>query len=47
MTQMLHLSPTYNAFDRKRQLAELDYVVTSEAAARSLAENYAGLPLDA
>src|SRR5205823_4339068 len=21
MTQMLHLSPTYNAFDRKRQLA--------------------------
>jgi p-hydroxybenzoate 3-monooxygenase len=47
MTQMLHLSPTYNAFDRKRQLAELDYVVTSEAAARSLAENYAGLPLEA
>jgi p-hydroxybenzoate 3-monooxygenase len=46
MTQMLHLSPTHNAFDRKRQLAELDYVVTSEAAARSLAENYAGLPLD-
>jgi p-hydroxybenzoate 3-monooxygenase len=46
MTQMLHLSPTYNAFDRKRQLAELDYVVTSEAAARSLAENYAGLPLE-
>jgi p-hydroxybenzoate 3-monooxygenase len=47
MTQMLHLSPTYNAFDRKRQLAELDYVATSEAAARSLAENYAGLPLEA
>ena len=47
MTQMLHLSPTHNAFDRKRQLAELDYVVTSEAAARSLAENYAGLPLEA
>jgi p-hydroxybenzoate 3-monooxygenase len=46
MTQMLHLSPTHNAFDRKRQLAELDYVVTSEAAARSLAENYAGLPLE-
>ena len=46
MTQMLHLHPTHNAFDRKRQLAELDYVVTSEAAARSLAENYAGLPLE-
>jgi p-hydroxybenzoate 3-monooxygenase len=46
MTQMLHLNPTHNAFDRKRQLAELDYVVTSEAAARSMAENYAGLPLE-
>jgi p-hydroxybenzoate 3-monooxygenase len=46
MTQMLHLSPTHNAFDRKRQLAELDYVATSEAAARSLAENYAGLPME-
>jgi len=46
MTQMLHVDPTHNAFDRKRQLAELDYVVSSEAAARSLAENYAGLPLE-
>jgi p-hydroxybenzoate 3-monooxygenase len=45
MTQMLHLDPTFNDFDRKRQLAELDYVTSSEAAARSLAENYAGLPL--
>jgi p-hydroxybenzoate 3-monooxygenase len=47
MTQMFHLHPTHNAFDRKRQLAELDYVVTSEAAARSLAENYVGLPVEA
>src|SRR5262249_38800014 len=47
MTQMLHLHPTHNAFDRKRQLAELDYVVSSEAAARSLAENYVGLPVEA
>jgi p-hydroxybenzoate 3-monooxygenase len=46
MTQMLHVDPTHNAFDCKRQLAELDYVVSSEAAARSLAENYAGLPLE-
>src|SRR5215831_1085072 len=43
MTQMLHLHPTHNAFDRKRQLAELDYVVSSPAASRSLAENYVGL----
>jgi p-hydroxybenzoate 3-monooxygenase len=46
MTQMLHLHPTHNAFDRKRQLAELAYVVSSEAAARSLAENYVGLPVE-
>src|SRR5262245_29811991 len=46
MTQMLHLHPTHNAFDRKRQLAELDYVVSSEAAACSLAENYVGLPVE-
>jgi p-hydroxybenzoate 3-monooxygenase len=47
MTQMFHLHPDDNAFDRKRQLAELDYVVSSEAAARSLAENYVGLPVEA
>jgi p-hydroxybenzoate 3-monooxygenase len=47
MTQLFHLDPGHNAFDRKRQLAELDYVVSSEAAARSLAENYTGLPVEA
>jgi p-hydroxybenzoate 3-monooxygenase len=46
MTQMLHIGPRHNAFDQKRQLAELDYVTSSEAAARSLAENYVGLPLE-
>jgi p-hydroxybenzoate 3-monooxygenase len=48
MTQMLHRVPggEYAAFDMKRQLAELDYVATSRAASVSLAENYAGLPID-
>jgi p-hydroxybenzoate 3-monooxygenase len=46
MTQIFHLDPTHNAFDRKRQLGELDYVVNSEAAALSLAENYVGLPVE-
>jgi p-hydroxybenzoate 3-monooxygenase len=46
MTQMLHIGPRHNAIDQKRQLAELDYVTSSEAAARSLAENYVGLPLE-
>ncbi len=43
MTTMLHHD---NAFDYRRQLGELDSVVSSEAAARTLAENYAGLPFD-
>ena len=47
MTQLFHLDPSHNPFDRKRQLAELDYVTSSEAAARSLAENYVGLPVEA
>jgi p-hydroxybenzoate 3-monooxygenase len=47
MTQFFHLDPSHNAFDRKRQLAELDYVTSSEAAGRSLAENYVGLPVEA
>ncbi len=46
MTQLFHLDPSHNAFDRKRQFAELDYVTSSEAAARSLAENYVGLPVE-
>jgi p-hydroxybenzoate 3-monooxygenase len=47
MTQLFHLDPSHNAFDRKRQMAELDYVTSSPAAARSLAENYVGLPVEA
>ena len=46
MTSMLHRFADDNAFDRRRQLAELDYVTSSRAASQSLAENYVGLPLD-
>ncbi|MCW5685161.1 MAG: 4-hydroxybenzoate 3-monooxygenase [Pseudolabrys sp.] len=46
MTSLLHHFPHENAFDRRRQVAELDYVATSRAAAMTLAENYAGLPID-
>jgi p-hydroxybenzoate 3-monooxygenase len=46
MTSMLHLFDTDNAFDRRRQLGELDYVTGSRAAAQSLAENYVGLPFE-
>ena len=46
MTTMLHLNPQDGAFDRKRQIAELDYVTSSKAASTALAENYVGLPID-
>jgi p-hydroxybenzoate 3-monooxygenase len=45
MTSMLHRFPDGSPFDYKRQLAELDYVTSSRAAAQTLAENYVGLPI--
>jgi p-hydroxybenzoate 3-monooxygenase len=44
MTSMLHRFEHHSEFDRRVQLAELDYVSSSHAAATSLAENYVGLP---
>jgi p-hydroxybenzoate 3-monooxygenase len=44
MTSMLHRAPGESAFDRQRQLAELDYVTGSRAASTALAEHYTGLP---
>ena len=46
MTTMLHRSSTDTAFDRRRQLADLEYLVSSRAAMTSLAENYVGMPFD-
>ena len=46
MTTMLHRFDTDNAFDQRRQVAELDYLTGSRAAMTSLAENYVGLPWD-
>jgi p-hydroxybenzoate 3-monooxygenase len=46
MTSMLHRSDSDNLFDHRRQLAELEYLVSSRAAATSLAESYAGAPFD-
>ncbi|HTX11501.1 MAG TPA: 4-hydroxybenzoate 3-monooxygenase [Solirubrobacteraceae bacterium] len=45
MTQMLH-DLGGGPFQRRLQLARLEYVDRSEAAARSLAENYVGLPAE-
>jgi p-hydroxybenzoate 3-monooxygenase len=46
MTSMLHRFPDENPFDQRRQLAELDYVTSSRAAAQALAENYVGLAME-
>ncbi len=46
MTSMLHLNPDDGPSDRRRQWAELDYVTSSEAASKSLAENYVGLSIE-
>ncbi len=50
MTSMLHRfpgdTPGDSAFDHRRQIAELDYLCTSRAAAQSLAENYVGLDVN-
>jgi p-hydroxybenzoate 3-monooxygenase len=47
MTSMLHRFADDNPFDRRRQVAELDYVTSSRAASQALAENYTGLPMEA
>ena len=44
MTTMLHRLD-HGDFDRRVQLAELDYVTGSRTASTALAENYVGLPL--
>jgi p-hydroxybenzoate 3-monooxygenase len=45
MTSMLHRPPGDDPFDLRLQLSQLGYVVTSRAAAASLAENYVGFEL--
>jgi len=46
MTQLLHQFPDQGSFNAKMQRAELDYLFTSAAAQKVLAENYVGLPLE-
>jgi len=45
MTSMLHRLGD-DPFDLQIQLSQLRYLVSSEAAARTLAENYVGLPVN-
>src|ERR1700677_3519067 len=45
MTSLLHRIPGNDQFEERRQLADLDYLTSSLAAAQSFAENYVGLPM--
>ncbi len=45
LTTLMHRFPSTDAFDRRMQQAELDYIASSVAARTSIAENYVGLPL--
>ena len=45
LTMLMHRFPQDGPFDRRVQLAELDYIASSEAAQRVIAENYVGLPV--
>jgi p-hydroxybenzoate 3-monooxygenase len=46
VTQLMHRSDEDNEFDRRRQLAELDYLGSSRSAEMTFAENYVGLPIE-
>lgn len=45
LTKLMHRFPEDGAFERRMQVAELDYIDSSVAAQTTLAENYVGLPL--
>lgn len=45
MTSILHRFPEHSEFDRRIQLAELEYLVGSKAAQSAFTENYVGLAL--
>ena len=46
MTLLLHPDSSASPFDARRQIAELEYLTHSAAAAASFAENYVGRPLE-
>ena len=45
MTSLMHRFPENGAFGHKMQVAEMEYLFSSQAAMTALAENYVGLPM--
>ncbi|APE45926.1 4-hydroxybenzoate 3-monooxygenase (plasmid) [Sulfitobacter alexandrii] len=46
LSTLMHQFPENSDFEKRMQRAEFDYLRSSEAASRAIAENYVGLPLD-
>ena len=46
MTKLLHKFPDGSLFDERLQKSELEYLFRSEAASKSLAENYVGFSFE-
>ena len=46
LSMLMHQFPDHSPFEKRMQRADFDYVRSSEAASRSIAENYVGLPLE-
>lgn len=45
LTMLMHRFPESGPFERRMQVADLDYIASSIAAQTTIAENYVGLPL--
>jgi len=46
LSMLMHQLPNHSPFEKKMQRAEFDYIASSEAASKTIAENYIGLPLN-
>ena len=46
LSTLMHQFPENSPFEKKMQRAEFDYIASSEAASKAIAENYVGLPLE-
>lgn len=46
LSTLMHQFPENSPFEKRMQRAEFDYIASSEAASRTIAENYVGLPLE-
>lgn len=46
LSNLMHQFPDHSTFEKRMQRAEFEYLVQSDAASKSIAENYVGLPLE-